>query len=452
MSLPYLLYCLSTIFVLKNVNEIVPEPYMDEPFHVPQAQAYCRGEFDVWDPKITTPPGLYIMSLALKYAFVLKCNISMLRMTVAVTLLGLPLVLTRLLCFHQRIRARNSFFSPSTEGVVLASFPIAWFFGFLYYTEVPSLLLVILTFVAATNDHHWLASILGLLSCTFRQNNIIWALYAFAASMLMEWRFKRPADGAKLYDPMALEATLGDIFRIVKSAPSVLMDLVKSFVPYTLLIGAFAAFIAWNGGIVLGDKSNHVPVLHVPQMYYFIGFATAFGWPALISGNTSIVTLARDVCGRMAGSMKRACITLVISVAMAFTIWKFTIHHPFVLSDNRHYVFYVWRRIFMLHPIVPYMLIPAYIACAWAWFLRVGHDQTLLQTALLPCFTLLALLPTPLLEPRYFLIPYIFLRAQLVDLRWWGLLLEAAWYTLINAGTMGVFLYLPREGVGRFMW
>lgn len=102
------------------------------------------------------------MSLALKYAFVLKCNISMLRMTVAVTLLGLPLVLTRLLCFHQRSRVRDSLLSPSTEGVVLASLPIAWFFGFLYYTEVPSLLLVVLTFVAATNDNHWLASIVRL--------------------------------------------------------------------------------------------------------------------------------------------------------------------------------------------------------------------------------------------------------------------------------------------------
>lgn len=48
------------------------------------------------------------------------------------------------------------------------------------------------------------------------------------------------------------------------------------------------------------------------------------------------------------------------------------IHHPFLLSDNRHYTFYIWRRIYMFHPIVPYLLIPAYVACAWAWFLRVG--------------------------------------------------------------------------------
>ena len=32
--------------------------YEDEYFHVPQAQKYCKGDYS-WDPKITTPPGLY---------------------------------------------------------------------------------------------------------------------------------------------------------------------------------------------------------------------------------------------------------------------------------------------------------------------------------------------------------------------------------------------------------
>ena len=40
------------------VNHIVPDPYMDEIFHVPQAQQYCNGNFSSWDPMITTPPGL----------------------------------------------------------------------------------------------------------------------------------------------------------------------------------------------------------------------------------------------------------------------------------------------------------------------------------------------------------------------------------------------------------
>lgn len=34
----------------------------DEIFHVGQAQTYCRGQWTTWDPKLTTPPGLFGLS------------------------------------------------------------------------------------------------------------------------------------------------------------------------------------------------------------------------------------------------------------------------------------------------------------------------------------------------------------------------------------------------------
>jgi alpha-1,2-glucosyltransferase len=75
-----------------------------------------------------------------------------------------------------------------------------------------------------------------------------------------------------------------------------------------------------------------------------------------------------------------------------------------------------------------------------------------LQNLILPLFVLPTLLPTPLLEPRYFLIPYILLRAQVSDIPPWAVYVEGLWYATVNAVTMGVFLYREREGVGRFMW
>uniref|UniRef100_A0A0V0GGS1 Dol-P-Glc:Glc(2)Man(9)GlcNAc(2)-PP-Dol alpha-1,2-glucosyltransferase n=1 Tax=Solanum chacoense TaxID=4108 RepID=A0A0V0GGS1_SOLCH len=47
------------------VNRIVTEPYMDEIFHIPQAQQYCKGNFRSWDPMITTPPGLWCNSTSI---------------------------------------------------------------------------------------------------------------------------------------------------------------------------------------------------------------------------------------------------------------------------------------------------------------------------------------------------------------------------------------------------
>ncbi len=34
----------------------------------------------------------------------------------------------------------------------------------------------------------------------------------------------------------------------------------------------FAAFVVWNGGIVLGDKAAHTPVKHLMQLLYFVLF------------------------------------------------------------------------------------------------------------------------------------------------------------------------------------
>ena len=41
----------------------VPNAYMDEIFHVPQAQKYCALDFAHWDPKITTLPGAYLLAV-----------------------------------------------------------------------------------------------------------------------------------------------------------------------------------------------------------------------------------------------------------------------------------------------------------------------------------------------------------------------------------------------------
>ena len=35
----------ATAVLLAAITSVVPEPYMDEIFHIPQAQKYCYGKF-----------------------------------------------------------------------------------------------------------------------------------------------------------------------------------------------------------------------------------------------------------------------------------------------------------------------------------------------------------------------------------------------------------------------
>ena len=56
-----------------------------------------------------------------------------------------------------------------------------------------------------------------------------------------------------------------------------------------------------NSDRLPGDKSNHVPTLHIPQLFYFFAFAGAFLTPVLVSPRA-----VRDALGGLTGSVKCA--------------------------------------------------------------------------------------------------------------------------------------------------
>ncbi|XP_078276015.1 dol-P-Glc:Glc(2)Man(9)GlcNAc(2)-PP-Dol alpha-1,2-glucosyltransferase isoform X4 [Rhinoraja longicauda] len=86
-------------------------PYMDEEFHVPQAQRFCSGSFSEWDPMITTLPGLYLVSTGiikpvswlLGWTEAVVCSTAMLRFINLLFNTGNLYLLYVLLCrIHQK--------------------------------------------------------------------------------------------------------------------------------------------------------------------------------------------------------------------------------------------------------------------------------------------------------------------------------------------------------------
>ena len=51
--------------------------------------------------------------------------------------------------------------------------------------------------------------------------------------------------------------------------------------PHLLVIILFLCFVWANGGIVLGDRKNHTPCLHLPQVLYFFLFSLSLS-PSLL--------------------------------------------------------------------------------------------------------------------------------------------------------------------------
>lgn len=282
-----------------------------------------------------------------------------------------------------------------------------------------------------------------------------------------------------------------------------------------------------------GDKSNHVATIHLAQMLYIWPLVAFFSIPLLIppllrllrnpsSGIYSLVLSPRPIY-----TIPYTILTAVLSLAVV----KFnTIIHPFTLADNRHYMFYIFRYTVLRSLILRLALVIPYTACRWlVWASlapppsvseqgeaklktrtpeftkkkdggRQGGEEeeegeevfALLdspssvsslppQTStvlLLFITTALSLVTAPLVEPRYFILPWAFYRllvpaapltTTIAKSSWLGkldgrLFVETVWFAGINLVTMYIFLFKPYVWVAeggklldegrlqRFMW
>lgn len=104
-----------------------------------------------------TPPSRYLVSIALMKVFLLPCTIPILRLTNVLLLTLLPPFLDRVIASvrldNERMRNR-SWLEPSAEALIISSFPVLWFFGFLYYTDVASAISVLVTLYVARSGWH----------------------------------------------------------------------------------------------------------------------------------------------------------------------------------------------------------------------------------------------------------------------------------------------------------
>ncbi|GAA6027157.1 hypothetical protein JCM8097_002439 [Rhodosporidiobolus ruineniae] len=471
----YAAWAAGTIAVARMINADVTEPYMDEIFHVPQAQAYCQGDWGYWDGALTTPPGLYLIPAALAHAQRISaaflppalldrlptvdfCSLSSLRgLNLAIALL-LPFLYRSLLrLLHSpsystpSSRGRSPLVSSATldwEALTVALFPLVGWWAWLFYTDMLSLVSVLLCWREALKGRYARSAALGFASLWFRQTNIVWL--AFVAGQAVVSRLK-VVDPATVHDPPLAFFSFTSLFRTPLSLvhavlrnPLAVSPILASFLPvFTFAV----AFVQWNGGIVLGDKQNHIATLHVPQVYYFLAFAGAFFAPRVLS----LRKVGRAVKGS-AGTPSRALVSLVTLGGMCWTIKHYTIAHPFLLADNRHFAFYLWCRVINVHPLARYALAPGYLFAArllWDELARARRMETS-KFILFAVSTAAVLVPTPLLEPRYYLTPLVLLRLHLSpspsapsssSSPHSRLALEALLYVAIQAACVYLFLF-----------
>ncbi|KAI4356470.1 hypothetical protein L6164_000492 [Bauhinia variegata] len=490
------------------VNRIVPEPYMDEIFHIPQAQRYCKGNFGSWDPMITTPPGLYYLSLAhvgslflgsypagAASSFSDMCSISVLR-----SINGFLAVICSVIIYDIISHLKPTLGDRKTmlQTVVLALYPLHWFFTFLYYTDVASVTAVLATYLSCLKKNYWLSALIGAFAVVVRQTNIIWVLFVACTgiidiSLILEkYGTKTPESDVPISKPGlayatgsntlglnmrkrktvkpvdTVERSLPSIHASSPSTPSGLFDeiwvilltlwhmkwkLLVLFSPFLMVLIAFILFVQWNGSIVLGAKEAHAVTPHFAQILYF-SLVSVLSMAPIHFTVSDLVDLFQLIWKNKPLSFFLGFLTLT---ACFLSVHFFSVAHPYLLADNRHYPFYLWRKVIVAHWSMKYLLVPLYIY-SWLSIIHIlGKFRNKIWILAYFLATAAVLVPAPLIEFRYYTIPfYLFvLHCDIKDSGRW--LLIGMLYIAVNVFTMMMFLYRPfswdhEPGIQRFIW
>ncbi|XP_052177047.1 dol-P-Glc:Glc(2)Man(9)GlcNAc(2)-PP-Dol alpha-1,2-glucosyltransferase isoform X1 [Diospyros lotus] len=489
------------------VNRIVPDPYMDEIFHVPQAQQYCKGNFGSWDPMITTPPGLYFLSLAhvacffpgmfciqAASSFSDVCSTVALRSTNAILAVICSILVYEIIT---QLRPALDEMKATLNAIVLALYPLHWFFTFLYYTDVASLTAVLAMYLACLKKNYLFSALLGLLAVFVRQTNIIWVLFVACSGVIectltpsqTNVRSDEPGLSVRKDSQLASDkgVTKGSNLRkrrhgntvetvnysIQRSAPStksslglfdeiqrifymawhLKWELLVSLSPFFMVLVAFVAFVSWNGSVVLGAKDAHAVTPHFAQIMYFSLVSALFMAPFHISVHQVAALLQSFWKDRLLSFFQLSAALIAGFLSVHF----FSIAHPYLLADNRHYPFYLWRKVINAHWSMKYLLVPLYVYSWFSIFNLLAQAQKKIWVLSYFLASAAVLVPAPLIEFRYYTIPFFFLilHLHINDYRSW--LLMGILYIVINIFTIYMFLFRPyswdhEPGIQRFIW
>ncbi|KAG4306521.1 hypothetical protein PORY_000509 [Pneumocystis oryctolagi] len=400
-----------------SIQKAVKTPYMDEIFHVKQMQTYCKGDYLRWDDKITTPPGMYGIHLGI-------------------------------LWIANKVAVGCDLMSLRTLNVI---------------TDVFSTLLVFLSLYLTLEKRHKTSAMVSFLSLTIRQTNVVWVLFLISISIFPPHIFHEKLQAANLsvWNPSARNANFfgreNNYLRFIKSLSRFLIEqymyIIKIIWPYVIIVFLFGIFVIYNKGIALGDKANHTVGIHLLQLFYFSVFTAFWGSPHLLTKNMILHFFKQSFGNRWAWF--RTCGIMII---MGLIVHFNTKEHPFLISDNRHYVFYIWRKTIKVHPAAKYVAVPFYYASAWAILNKLIFYQKISYILSFIVAIILVLVPVSLLEFRYFIVPYLLWRFSIQSTHKLRLYAEALLFLCINYITVNIFLYKPffwesePKNLQRFMW
>ncbi|MGD8911931.1 MAG: hypothetical protein PVJ68_04185 [Candidatus Thiodiazotropha sp.] len=246
--------------------------------------------------------------------------------------------------------------------------PIIFPLFFLIYTDLFSLAFALAMIERTLKKKYKMAAVFAFFAVFVRQPNLIWVGYC---CLLILLDMDRP-----LLSKSTLSAYLEKVW------------------PFILVILSFGVFVIWNGGVAVGDADQHQVSLNISNFYFFLLVSFALFLP---------YNIAR------LGDVKDLLVNnkwLILLIIVMFFVYMETYEHPHKYN-TKELSFYRHNLILYYSCDVYWLRILSYFAMAWmalSYYAAALVTKDRMPLMLLLPVTLLATVPLPLIEQRYYLV------------------------------------------------
>lgn len=388
-------------------------PQGDEHLHVDQILRFTRGDFSM-NPAITQIPG-YHAALAAIAAVTGRMSLFSLRLyTLAIAVYSI----VTFFVLARRVDAKTAVIRT----LQYAFLPILTPFFMLVYTDVLSLLLVLLAVLFADRRQTILAGIPGILAVLTRQMNVVWLLFVLLLLMHLSdyWKF---ADAV----PHSLEGWW-DIHVRLYLRKHFMRAWIRQFWLFLLAVTGFGLFAAFNNSIALGDKGAHpFPSFHLGNVYFALFVMFALFLPLHVA---NLKRLWNVIC-------RHTWLLWLLPLAYGLFLFTFTNDHY-----NNQLDFFLRNKVLMLAASNPLwkslFFVPVFLAACSLAVTRISR----IPAWVLYLFAVLSVIPSWLIEQRYYLVPIALFMALRERRHWLTEYTQLALYVGVTAW----FLWGIREG------
>ncbi len=371
---------IAVIFLMAFMAIHTQSYFGDEGYHFEQMRRFREGNFGM-NEQLTMLPGYHWFVAGPMFL----TGMHVLNFYRAITII---LSLLSVAVFQAILRTLKSRASvPRT--LQYAFIPILFPFFFFFYTDVPSLLLILVSILLTLRRQYVFAALVCIVSMAVRQNNIVWLFLAFSIFLWDEW----PAFLRWLPHRVRRWKLLSELrvrFRARASTAMIISALLLFGIGFCL----FGAFVVWNGGIAIGDSDSHpFPAIHTGNIFFALLLSFFIFLPLHISNSKTIIR-------RVISSNFLAPMT-----ALLFLLYMMTFHNDHWYNQGWDSVF-IRNRILMAMTYTPFLKILFFIPIGCAFLSFVVTPLARRSFWLLYPIVILSLLPSWLIEERYYFVPF----------------------------------------------